>query len=147
MPKISAFFHDRSLSIYYALFAAGAVVVVYQAQEWRVIGDSVDLICFLFFMSGFTVRTRSHLLENTALVTAGYILPLLIRNAVKLSYVEAPSKMAFAELGLRSLTITVMLGIAFTSVGFILKHLSVRFYYRSRGTVSTRTTVEPDKLE
>jgi len=144
MTMLSAFFHDRKIAIYYALFFAGALVVVYQAQEWRMIGDSVDLICFLFFVGGFTVRTRAHLIENTALITTGYILPLLIRNALKLSYVEAPSKMAFVELGLRSFSITVMLGILFTTGGFILKHLSVRFYKRSRGSVTTRSTIDKD---
>lgn len=144
MPKISAFFHDRKIAIYYALFFAGALVVVYQAQELRLIGDSVDLICILFFVGGFTVKTRTHLLENTALITAGYILPLLIRNSLKLSYIEAPSKMAFVELGLRSISITVMLGILFTTVGFFLKHLSVHFYNKSRSTVTTRSTRDKD---
>jgi len=144
MPKFSAFFHDRKIAIYYALFLAGAMVVVYQAQEWRVAGDSVDLICLLFFIGGFCVRTRNHLIENTILMTAGYILPLFIRNALKLSYVEAPSKMAFVELGLKSFTITVLLGFAFTAVGFALKFFFMKFYQRSRSSLTTRSTVDKE---
>ena len=144
MPIISTFFHDRKIAIYYALFLAGALVVVYQAQEWRLVGESADLICILFFLGGFTVRTRRHLLENTVLMTAGYILPLLIRNALKLSYVEAPSKMAFIELGLKSFSITLLLGLLFTTVGFVLKHVALRFYRKSRSTLTTRSTIDRD---
>ncbi len=114
-------FHDRKIWTYYLLFFAGTLTLVYQAMNARQLGDSVDLLCLLFLLGSFSVRRKIHILENAALVTCGYILPLLIRNTMKLSYSEAPSRMYFIELATQSAIVTFGLGCIFSFVGWYLR--------------------------
>ncbi|HEX7673062.1 MAG TPA: hypothetical protein VF412_02770 [Bdellovibrio sp.] len=139
MPKSGSFLHDRSLWTYYALFLSGSVVLVYQALGLGLIGDSVNFLCILFLINGLHVRRWINIFENTFLVTLGYILPLLIRNSIKLSYVEAPSIKEFTRLALMSSLTTALLGLLFTSLGFLLKHFSKKAYRLSRGKITTNS--------
>lgn len=139
MPKSGSFLHDRSLWIYYALFLSGSVVLVYQALGLGFVGDSVNFLCILFLLNGLHVRRWINIFENTFLVTLGYILPLLIRNSIKLSYIEAPSIKEFARLALMSSLTTAVLGLLFTALGFLLKHFSKKAYRLSRGRITTNS--------
>ena len=117
-------FGDRSVWAYYALFFSGAIVVVYQALNLSIVGDSVNFLCLLFLINGFLVNRRIHILENSLLMTLGYILPLLIRNSFQLSYAEAPSILDLAKLASVSSGTTLGLGLLFTAAGFLLKLLA-----------------------
>ncbi|MNJ96656.1 hypothetical protein D3C87_143850 [compost metagenome] len=132
-------FHDRKIWVYYALFFAGSLIVAYQALNLSIVGDSVDLLCGLFLLAGFTIRRKSHIFENSFLMTCGYILPLLIRNTMKMTYVEAPSSSVFLELGAKSASITFALGLIFSIAGLLLKLLYKRTVKVSKGTVTTNT--------
>jgi|GEM_PF-1367445 len=142
MFKDSSFLHSRSLWVYYTLFFSGASVLIYQALGWDLVGDSVNFLCLLFVLNGFLARRKMHILENTFLMTVGYILPLLIRNSLKLSYVEAPSMREFLKLGLVSTGTTLALGCVFSFLGYALVQGSQKFAHLSRGKVSTRSLHE-----
>ncbi|MBV2167652.1 MAG: hypothetical protein KUL82_02990 [Bdellovibrio sp.] len=142
MTKQSSFLHSRNLWIYYALFFSGSLVLVYQAFGWEVIGDSVNFLCLLFLINGIFAKRPLHILENSLLMTLGYILPLLIRNSLKLSYTEAPSMKDFLYLALVSSSTTLAFGVAFSSIGFTLGYLSTRVMQMSRSKVTTRSLSE-----
>lgn len=114
-------FHDRKIWVYYALFLAGSLIVAYQAMNFSAVGDSVEFLCVLFILAGFTIRRKGHILENSFLMTCGYILPLLIRNAMQMTYSEAPSGMVFLELGAKSASVTFALGLLFSVLGLFIK--------------------------
>ena len=139
MSKSRSFLHDRSLWIYYALFISGALVLVYQALEISIVGDSVNFLCLLFLLNGLHVRRLINIFENALLVTLGYILPLLIRNSIKLSYIEAPSLKDFARLALTSTLTTAAFGLLFTALGFLIKHFFKKAYRLSRGRITTNS--------
>jgi len=132
-----SFLHDRKLWVYYSLFFSGCLVLVYQAQGWSAFGDSVNFLCFLFLLNGLHVRRFVNILENALLVTTGYILPLLIRNSLKLSYAEAPSAADFAKLGMVSSATTIALGLLFTTLGFALKYLLKKIFKMRKGRITT----------
>ncbi|WP_415061519.1 hypothetical protein [Bdellovibrio sp.] len=142
MRKQSSFLHSRNLWIYYALFFSGSLVLVYQAFGWDVIGDSVNFLCLLFLINGIFAKRPLHILENSLLMTLGYILPLLIRNSLKLSYTEAPSMKDFLYLALVSSSTTLAFGVAFSSIGFTLGYISTRVMQMSRSKVTTRSLSE-----
>ncbi len=64
-----------------------------------------------------------HILENSVLVTCGYILPLLIRNTMKMSYHEAPTGAYFLKLGTKSALVTFALGCLFSLLGWSIRRL------------------------
>lgn len=138
MQKIS-FFQNRSLGTYYALFMAGVSVLVYQAMGWQWVGDSVNYLCLLFVVFGLAIRRWSHILENSLLMTVGYILPLLIRNSFRLTYQEAPSIKDFIQLAAVSSTTTLALGVACTTVSYLL-FLTLRrpFQAVAKSKITTR---------
>ncbi len=142
MRTNSSFLHSRSLWIYYALFFSGSLVLVYQAFGWEVIGDSVNFLCLLFLINGIFAKRPLHILENSLLMTLGYILPLLIRNSLKLSYTEAPSMKDFLYLALVSSSTTLAFGVAFSSLGFMLGSVSAKVMQMSRSKVTTRSLSE-----
>lgn len=119
MQKLS-FFQNRTLGTYYALFMAGVSVLVYQTFGWQWIGDSVNYLCLLFVVFGVAIRHWSQILENSLLMTSGYILPLIIRNSFRLSYQEAPSIKDFFQLAAVSSTTTLAIGLACTSTSYLL---------------------------
>lgn len=125
-------FHDRKLWVYYALFFSGSAALFYQAMNYGQFGDSFDLLCLLFLIASFSIRRKIHILENSILMTCGYILPLLIRNTMKLSYSEAPSGMVFLELGAKSAVITLCLGLLFSSFGFLFRSMMTTFIHRQK---------------
>lgn len=142
MRTNSSFLHSRNLWIYYALFFSGSLVLVYQALGWEVIGDSVNFLCLLFLINGIFAKRPLHILENSLLMTLGYILPLLIRNSLKLSYTEAPSMKDFLYLALVSSSTTLAFGVAFSSLGFMLGSVSAKVMQMSRSKVTTRSLSE-----
>lgn len=111
-------FHTRSLAIYYMLFLSGAMVLIYQALGWKYVGDSVNFLCLLFLAYGLLARHWVHILENSLLMTLGYILPLLIRNSIKLSYQETPSVPDFVQMAAISSSATLVLGLGCTAISF-----------------------------
>lgn len=144
MTKSGSFLHSRSLWVYYTLFFSGSLVLVYQALGWEVLGDSVNFLCLLFVMNGFLARRFIHVIENSLLMTLGYILPLLIRNCLKLSYTEAPSVKDFLQLALVSTSTTLALGLAFSFVGMVLFHFAHKIKKASRSRVTTSTLSSDD---
>lgn len=132
-----SFLYDRKLWVYYSLFFSGCLVLVYQAQGWSALGDSVNFLCFLFLINGLHVRRFINILENSLLLTLGYILPLLIRNSLKLSYAEAPSAADFAKLGMVSSATTIALGLIFTTLGFAIRYLFKRISKIRKGRITT----------
>ncbi len=142
MQKNGSFLHDRSLWIYYALFLSGSLVLVYQAIPLTLIGDSVNFLCLLFLLNGLHVHRFVNIIENSILVTMGYILPLLIRNSLKLTYAEAPSILDFAKLAMVSSLTTMALGAVFTTVGFLLKHFSKKALRAGRSRITTSNITE-----
>ncbi|MFV3408831.1 hypothetical protein [Bdellovibrio bacteriovorus] len=141
MTKSGSFLHSRSLWVYYTLFFSGSLVLVYQALNWEIIGDSVNFLCLLFLMNGLLARRFIHILENSLLMTLGYILPLLIRNSLKLSYTEAPSIKEFLNLAFVSTTTTLVLGIGFSFLGMLLHHFGHKLHQMSRSRVTTNNSV------
>nr|WP_295905362.1 hypothetical protein [uncultured Bdellovibrio sp.] len=139
MQKDGSFLHSRSLWIYYTLFFSGSLVLVYQAFGWDIVGDSVNFLCLLFLLNGFLTRRPLHILENSFLMTVGYILPLLIRNSLKLTYTEAPSIADFLKLAMKSTSVTLLLGCAFSCLGYFLVQVSQRVMQLSRSKITTRT--------
>ena len=121
LPNKNLPFHDRKIWTYYLLFFAGTLTLIYQALNVQQLGDSVDLLCLLFLLGSFSIRRTPHIFENALLVTCGYILPLLIRNTMKLSYSEAPNSAYFLELGAKSAFITFVLGCIFSFFGWALR--------------------------
>jgi hypothetical protein len=115
-----ALFQTRSMMTYYVLFISGALVLVYQAVGLNYVGDSVNFLCLLFLAFGMTTRHWVHILENSVLLTLGYILPLLIRNSIKLSYQEAPSMKQFLQLAIVSSSTTLALGLGCTAISFLV---------------------------
>lgn len=138
MTNTGTFLHSRSLWAYYTLFFSGSLVLIYQAQGWELFGDSVNLLCLLFLLNGLFVSRFVHILENSLLITLGYILPLLIRNCLKLSYVEAPSIKEFLNLAMVSTSTTFLLGLAFTFIGFLLHHSGKKVHRFSRSRITSR---------
>lgn len=136
-------FHTRSLMTYYVLFMSGALVLVYQALGLNFVGDSVNFLCLLFFVYGVTTRHWVHILENSALMTLGYILPLLIRNSIKLTYQEAPSVKHFLQLAAVSSSTTLILGLGCTALSFLMYRLvrQVKSAGRSKITTSSNDDV------
>ena len=143
MQKTGSFLHDRNLWIYYALFFSGTLVLVYQVLNLNLVGDSVNFLCLLFLLNGLHVRRFVNIIENALLVTIGYILPLLIRNSLKLSYAEAPSILDFAKLALVSSLTTMALGALFTTVGFLTKHFFKKALH-AKSRITTRGTTNED---
>ncbi|WII72291.1 hypothetical protein QJS83_00225 [Bdellovibrio sp. 22V] len=137
MAKDGSFLHCRNLWVYYVLFFSGSVVLVYQSYNWDFVGDSVNFLCLLFLVNGFLAKKPLHILENSFLMTLGYILPLLIRNSLKLSYTEAPSMLHFLKLGAISTGTTFALGCAFTCIGFLIAQMSLRAMQMSRSKITT----------
>ena len=137
MQKSGSFLHDRSLWIYYALFFSGSIVVVYQALNWSLIGDSVNFLCLLFLLNGLHVQRAINIFENAVLLTMGYILPLLIRNSLQLSYAEAPSLIDFVRMGMVTSMTTVALGIIFTTVGYLFKYFARKIISMLKPQIST----------
>ncbi|UOF01427.1 hypothetical protein [Bdellovibrio reynosensis] len=129
---------SRRLLAHYTVFFSGSLVLVYQALGLSMVGDSVNFLCLLFVINGFFAKRSRHILENAGLLTLGYILPLFIRNSLKLSYSEAPSLLAFAKMGLVSTVTTFALGCAFSLLGFLLAQSFLKFQQISRGNVTTR---------
>ncbi|KHD88438.1 MAG: hypothetical protein OM95_09180 [Bdellovibrio sp. ArHS] len=113
-------------------------MLLYQALGWSVLGDSVNFLCLLFVIHGFAAKKFLHILENAVLVTLGYILPLLIRNSLKLSYSEAPSMKDFLHLGLVSTGTTLAFGVVFSSLGYALRWARHKILRASRGKITTR---------
>lgn len=140
--KAASLLQGRSLWVYYFLFFSGTFVLVYQSFDLKIIGDSVNVLCLLCMVSGFFVGRPLYILENSVLVTLGYILPLLIRNSLKLSYVEAPSAQKFLELAFISSLITLALGILFSSAGFIISYAIKKFRQAGRSKITTRSLSE-----
>ncbi|WP_413568341.1 hypothetical protein ACLWBD_12050 [Bdellovibrio sp. HCB117] len=138
MPNSQSFLHSRSLWTYYVLFFSGSTVLLYQAFGWNVFGDSVNFLCLLFLIHGFAAKKFLHIIENSLLVTLGYILPLLIRNSLKLSYSEAPSMKDFLHLGLISTATTLGFGFAFSLLGYVLRWARHKVLRLSRGKINTR---------
>lgn len=147
MKLKNSFLHDRKLWVYYSLFFSGCLVLVYQALGWAILGDSVNFLCLLFLLNGLHVRRLVNIFENSLLVTLGYILPLLIRNSLKLSYAEAPSAFHFAKLALVSSVTTMALGILFTAAGFALKHVAKKFFKVSKGRITTASLSQSENSE
>lgn len=139
MSKDGSFLHSRSLWVYYTLFFSGSLVLVYQAFGWEMVGDSVNFLCLLFLLNGFLTRRPLHILENSFLMTIGYILPLLIRNSLKLSYTEAPSMKEFLKLAMMSTSTTLALGCAFSCAGYILVQMSQKVMQMSHSKITTRS--------
>ena len=134
--------HSRNIWIYYILFFSGSLALAYQAYGWSIVGDSVNFLCLLFLLNGFLAKKTLHILENTLLMTLGYILPLLIRNSLKLSYVEAPSMTEFFKLALVSTTMTLLLGLVFSGIGYTIRQLTSKIKILSRGRINTRSISE-----
>ncbi|MFS4460794.1 hypothetical protein [Bdellovibrio sp. HCB2-146] len=141
MKRIPSFFHSRSLWIYYLLFFTGSVVLIYQAQNWNFLGDSVNFLCLLSIITGLSIFRWYQIIENSLLITAGYILPLLIRNCIKLSYVEAPSITELMKLGLISGTTTLGIAAGCAALGYIIIS-GVRLIQRLRRPSTTQNFVE-----
>jgi hypothetical protein len=120
MGSMQNFFQNRSLGIYFALFLSGAAVLAYQAMGLRFVGDSVNFLCLLFLLYGLGTRHWKHILENSMLMTAGYILPLLIRNSMKLTYHEAPSVSQFLQLAAVSSSMTLAMGLGCSALSFLV---------------------------
>lgn len=114
------FFQNRSVAIYFALFLSGAAVLVYQAMGLRFVGDSVNFLCLLFLIYGVGTRHWKHILENSVLMTMGYILPLLIRNSIKLTYQEAPSVTDFLQLAAVSSSMTLAIGVGCSAMSYLV---------------------------
>lgn len=144
MQKDGSFLHDRSLWIYYALFLSGSLVLVYQSVPITVVGDSVNFLCLLFLLNGLHVRRFVNIFENSVLVTVGYILPLMIRNSLKLSYAEAPSILDFAKLAMISGATTMVLGALFTTIGFLLKHFGKKVLHASRSRFTPDSSISKE---
>ena len=142
MPLNTTFMHSRSIWVYYALFFSGSLALAYQAYAWNIVGDSVNFLCLLFLLNGFFAKKTLHIIENTLLMTLGYILPLLIRNSLKLSYVEAPSMTEFFKLALISSTTTLLLGLVFSGMGYSIRQLTSRIKILGRGRINTRSISE-----
>ena len=138
MTQENTFLHTRSLWIYYALFISGALVLVYQSSGWSIIGDSVNFLCLLFFLNSISVKKPLHILENSVLMTVGYILPLLIRNSIKLTYAEAPSMTDFLKLAMVSTSTTLLLGCVFSLFGYALVKATQKLLRASRGRITMR---------
>ncbi|MFV8258934.1 hypothetical protein ACNQKP_14090 [Bdellovibrio bacteriovorus] len=92
-------------------------------------------------MNGLLARRFIHILENSLLMTLGYILPLLIRNSLKLSYTEAPSIKEFLNLAFVSTTTTLVLGVGFSFLGMLLHHFGHKLHQMSRSRVTTNNSV------
>lgn len=131
-------FNNRSLWTYYTIFFSGSAALLYQAVGWNIIGDSVNFLCLLFFLNGFFVQRITHIFENSLLMTLGYILPLLIRNSLKMSHTVAPLLQDFLTLAATSTLTTLALGCLFTGLSFLLKISVTKLSRRSRGHISTR---------
>ncbi|MBO9666518.1 MAG: hypothetical protein J7501_06850 [Bdellovibrio sp.] len=115
---------------------------MYQIYNLKIVGDSVNFLCLLFFFNGLHVRRVMNIFENSLLMTMGYILPLLIRNSIKLSYAEAPSVADFAKLGLVSALTTMALGALFTTIGFLAKHFGKKFLRFRKSRITTSATTD-----
>lgn len=141
MKQIPSFFHSRSLWIYYLLFFTGSVILIYQAQNWNFLGDSVNFLCLLSVITGLSIYRWYQIIENSLLITAGYILPLLIRNCIKLSYVEAPSITELMKLGLISGATTLGIAAACATGGYVVVS-ALRFLKRVRRSTTTSNLVK-----
>lgn len=133
-------FHTRSLMTYYVLFMSGAMVLIYQALGLKFVGDSVNFLCILFLVYGIGTRHWVHILENSALMTLGYILPLLIRNSIKLTYQEAPSVKHFLQLAAVSSSTTLILGLGCTALSFLMYRFMRQMKSVGRSKITTSST-------
>lgn len=138
MTQKNSFLHSRSLWVYYTLFISGALVLVYQSSGWNWVGDSVNFLCVLFLLNSLFVKKFVHVFENSILMTLGYILPLLIRNSLKLSYTEAPSAKDFLKLAMVSTSTTLLLGCVFSLLGYLLLKGLQKVVRSSRSRVTIR---------
>ncbi|MGZ3773187.1 MAG: hypothetical protein ACXVCY_06420 [Pseudobdellovibrionaceae bacterium] len=129
----------RSLWIHYFLFFSGSLVLIYQSYDLKIVGDSVNFLCVLFFVNSFFSKNILHVFENSVLMTFGYILPLLIRNSLKLTYIEAPSIQQFLRLAMMSTITTAAFGVLFSSLGFMTIGLLKKIKKISRNKVTTRS--------
>jgi hypothetical protein len=134
----SDFFQTRSMMTYYALFLSGVMVLVYQVLGFDYVGDSVNFLCLLFLAYGMATRNWKHIVENSALMTAGYILPLLIRNSIKLSYQEAPSVKHFLQLAMVSSSTTLALGLGCSALSFLFYRACRQVKAVSRSKITIR---------
>lgn len=138
MTQNNSFLQNRSLWVYYTLFISGALVLVYQSSGWNWVGDSVNFLCVLFLFNSLFVKKIMHVLENSILMTLGYILPLLIRNSLKLSYAEAPSAKDFLKLAMVSTSTTLLLGCVCSLLGFLLLRGFQKVLRSTRGRITIR---------
>lgn len=140
-------FHDRRLITHYGLFFSGALALVYQALGFSLLGDSVEFLCLVAFIGGFSISRKFHILENAFLMTLGYILPLVIRNSMKLTYAEAPSLATFLQLGFQSTLSTFILGLVFSALALLTMKISGTLLRHSKGRISTRSESHLKELE
>lgn len=139
MQKKMSLLNDRTLWIYYALFFSGSLVLIYEVQSFNFVGDSVNFLCFLFLLNSLNVRRWINIIENALLVTLGYILPLLIRNSLKLPYNEAASITDFSKSAMISSLMTFLLGAFFTTLGFLATHFGKKIWRFRRDRITTRS--------
>lgn len=141
---MKSLFHGRNLMTYYVLFMSGALVLAYQAVGLKIVGDSVNFLCLLFLLYGIGAQRWQHIVENSLLMTLGYILPLLIRNSIKLSYQEAPSVQRFLELAAVSSSTTLALGLACTALSYLALRLARQLKSLGRSKITLRDSIEKD---
>lgn len=122
-----AYLNSRKLWTYYALFLSGCLTLAYEAYELSLFGDSIVFLCLLLIANGLHTQRPLHIIENSLLVTLGYILAWVIKNSSELSYAEAPSIREFLGLALVATSTTFLLGIIFSLVGYLISH-----FYRKR---------------
>jgi hypothetical protein len=116
-------FKDRTLILYFILFFIGAFVLFYQASGLGWLGDSVNFLCAVCFLTGFFVFHLRHVFENAVLISVGYMAPLLLRNILK----ERNFSGDFLISAFTSLAMTFIFALLFASLGyatgFILRKL------------------------
>ncbi|KYG67419.1 hypothetical protein AZI86_00780 [Bdellovibrio bacteriovorus] len=113
---------------------------MYQAMGFNFVGDSVNFLCLLFLGYGIATRHWIHILENSVLMTLGYILPLLIRNSIKLTYQEAPSMKSFLQLAAVSSSTTLILGLGCTAASFMTYRLIRQVKTAGRSKITTSSS-------
>ena len=52
-------------------------------MAWNFLGESIGFMATLLFLLAFTAKRWVHLVENSALLSVGYILPLTLRNLLR----------------------------------------------------------------
>lgn len=126
----------RNIWVYYVIFFSGVLTFIYESNSWNLVGDSVNFLCLLFVLNAFFVKVPSQILGNAILMTEGYILPLLIRNSLKLSHAEAPLTGDFFRLATTSILTTLAIGLAITSLAYLLKLSVLKLVRMSRGKIT-----------